>query len=152
MFVFAMKHQIILIIHLLASTIWVGGHLILLLRYVPKAIKTKSLNELSVFRKNFEPVGMPSLFILIITGILMAYDYNITFEKWFLFENSIEKIVSIKLILLFISLTLAFITIKFVLPSINKISPFLLYCIIFLVTIIAVTMLILGSLVRVGGI
>ena len=147
-----MKHQIYLIIHLLAATIWVGGHLILLLRYVPKAIKNKSLEELSAFRKNFEPVGMPSLFILILTGILMAYDYNITFEKWFLFENSIEKIVSIKLILLFISLTLAFITIKFVLPSINKISPFILYFIIFLVTTIAVTMLVLGSLVRVGGI
>ena len=146
-----MKHQVTLILHLLAATIWVGGHL-LLLRYVPKAIKSKSLEELSAFRKNFEPVGMPSLFILIITGILMAYDYNITFEKWFLFENSIEKIVSIKLILLFISLTLAFITIKFVLPSINKISPFILYFIIFLVTTIAVTMLVLGSLVRVGGI
>ena len=147
-----MLHQIYLILHLLAATIWVGGHLLLLLRYVPKAIKSKSLEELSAFRKNFEPVGMPSLFILIITGILMAYDYNITFEKWFLFENSIEKIVSIKLILLFISLTLAFITIKFVLPSINKISPFILYFIIFLVTTIAVTMLVLGSLVRVGGI
>ena len=146
-----MKHQVTLILHLLAATIWVGGHLLLLLRYVPKAIKSKSLEELSAFRKNFEPVGMPSLFILIITGILMAYDYNITFEKWFLFENSIEKIVSIKLILLFISLTLAFITIKFVLPSINKISPFILYFIIFLVTTIAVTMLVLGSLVRVGG-
>ena len=146
-----MRHQIILIIHLLAATIWVGGHLILLLRYVPKAIKTKSLEELSVFRKNFEPVGMPSLFVLIVTGIIMAYDYNVTIEKWFLFENAIEKIVSIKLILLFISLTLAFITIKFVLPSIDKLSPYLLYFIIFLVTIIAVTMLILGSLVRVGG-
>jgi putative copper export protein len=146
-----MRHQIILIIHLLAATIWVGGHLILLLRYVPKAIKTKSLDELSVFRKNFEPVGMPSLFVLIVTGIIMAYDYNVTIEKWFLFENAIEKIVSIKLILLFISLTLAFITIKFVLPSIDKLSPFLLYFIIFLVTSIAVTMLILGSLVRVGG-
>lgn len=146
-----MLHQIYLIIHLLAATIWVGGHLLLLLRYVPKAIKSKSLEELSAFRKNFEPVGMPSLFILIITGILMAYDYNITFEKWFLFENSIEKIVNIKLILLFISLTLAFITIKFVLPSINKISPFILYFIIFFVTTIAVTMLVLGSLVRIGG-
>lgn len=146
-----MKHQIVLIIHLLAATIWVGGHLLLLLRYVPKAIKSKSHEELSTFRKNFEPVGMPSLFILIITGILMAYDYKITFKKWFLFENSIEKIISFKLILLLISLTLAFITIKFVLPSINKVSPFLLYFIIFLVTTIAVSMLILGSLIRVGG-
>ncbi|WP_282787980.1 copper resistance protein CopD [Flavobacterium croceum] len=146
-----MLHQLILIIHLLAATIWVGGHLILLLRYVPKAIKNKSLEELSAFRKNFEPVGMPSLFILIVTGIIMAYNYNVTIEKWFLFENAIEKIVSIKLILLFVSLTLAFITIKFVLPSIDKLSPFLLYFIIFLVTTIAVMMLILGSLVRVGG-
>lgn len=146
-----MRHQIILIIHLLAATVWVGGHLILLLRYVPKAIKSKSLEELSSFRKNFEPVGMPSLFILIITGILMAYDFDVTIDKWFLFKNSIEKIVSIKLVLLFISLTLAFITLKFILPSINKISPYILYFIIFLVTTIAVTMLILGSLVRRGG-
>ena len=87
-----MSHQIILIIHLLAATIWIGGHLILLLRYVPKDIKTKSLDELSVFRKNFEPVGMPSLFILIITGILMAYDFDVTIDKWFLFKNSIENI------------------------------------------------------------
>lgn len=94
---------------------------------------------------------MPSLFILIITGILMAYDFDVTIDKWFLFKNSIEKIVSIKLVLLFISLTLAFITLKFILPSINKISPYILYFIIFLVTTIAVTMLILGSLVRRGG-
>lgn len=147
-----MYHQIILIIHLLAATIWVGGHLILAIRYVPKAITTKSLEELSIFRKNFEPIGIPSLLTLIITGILMAYDFNIPFEKWFSFENSIEKIVSVKIILLLISLSLAFITTKYILPFIDKLSPFLLYFIIFLVTTIAVTMFILGSLVRIGGI
>jgi putative copper export protein len=146
-----MKHQIVLIIHLLAATIWVGGHLILLLRYVPKAIKNKSLNEINHFRKIFEPVGIPSLLLLLITGIIMAYDYDVSVDKWFIFESSIEKIVSVKLILLLISLSLAFVTIKFVLPSINQISPFFLYFIIFLVTTIAVSMLILGSLVRVGG-
>lgn len=146
-----MKHHLLLIIHLLAATIWVGGHLILLLRYVPKAINTKSLDELSIFRKNFEPVGMPSLFILIITGILMAYDYDVSVKTWFSFQNSIETIVSIKLILLLISLLLAFITIKFILPNLKKVSPFLLYFIILLVTSIAVTMLVLGSFARFGG-
>ena len=43
--------------------------------------------------KNFEPVGMPYLFILIITGILMVYDFDVTIDKWF-FKNSIEKIVN----------------------------------------------------------
>ena len=82
-----MYHQIILIIHLLAATIWVGGHLILLLKYVPKAIKSNSLNDITFFRKNFESVGIPSLLILLVTGILMAYHYEITIDKWFTFKK-----------------------------------------------------------------
>lgn len=147
-----MKHQITLIIHLLAATIWVGGHLILLIRYVPKAITTNSLAELSDFRKNFEPVGMSALVILIITGILMAYDYGISVDKWFAFEGSIEKIVSIKVLLLLLSLLLAFIATKFVFPKLQNTSSPVLYFFIAAVTIMAVTMLILGSFVRIGGI
>ena len=70
-----MYHQIILIIHLLAATIWVGGHLILLLRYVPKALKDKTLDDIAFFFFFFEPVGIPALLILLITGILLSYDY-----------------------------------------------------------------------------
>lgn len=37
----------------------------------------------------------------------MAYDYNATISTWFLFSNDIEKVVSIKLLLLFSTLILA---------------------------------------------
>jgi len=42
-----MYHHFLLIIHLLAATVWIGGHLILSTRYLPEAIKTKDLEAIS---------------------------------------------------------------------------------------------------------
>ena len=146
-----MHHQIILIIHLLAASIWVGGHLFLILRILPATLQQKDISILSDFRLKFGKIGMPSSLILVVTGILLAYDYNVPISDWFSFSNPIEKIVSIKLLLLFTSLSLAVhaqkvvftkLTSNIMLPAIVEIS---------IVTLIAVSMLILGSLVRVGG-
>jgi putative copper export protein len=145
-------HQIILIIHLLAASIWVGGHLFLVLRILPATIQQKNISILSDFRVKFGRIGMPSLFILVITGILMAYDYNVTISKWFSFSSPIEKIVSTKLLLLFTSLIIAIHSQKFVFPKLTSERMLLAIIEITLVTIIGVTMLILGTLVRIGGI
>ena len=37
-------HHIYLIFHLLAATIWVGGHLVLALGFLPKALKNKDFS------------------------------------------------------------------------------------------------------------
>ena len=147
-----MYHHFLLIIHLLAATVWIGGHLILAIRYLPEAIKTKKLDKLKSFKDKFEPVGMPSLIILVITGVLMAYDYDVTFSKWFSFSNGIEKVISIKLILFFISLTLAISAQLFIFPKLTPSKFYQVTLLIIVVTIIAVSMLILGSLIRIGGI
>lgn len=146
-----MHHQIILIIHLLAASIWVGGHLFLILRILPSTLQQKDISILSDFRLKFGKIGMPSLLILVVTGILLAYDYNVPISDWFSFSNPIEKIISIKLLLLFTSLSLAVHAQKVVFPKLtsNRMLPAIVEIII--VTLIAVSMLILGSLVRVGG-
>lgn len=146
-----MHHQIIIIIHLLAASIWVGGHLILILRILPATLQQKDISILSDFRLKFGKIGMPSLLILVVTGILLAYDYNVPISDWFSFSNPIEKIISIKLLLLFTSLSLAVHAQKVVFPKLtsNRMLPAIVEIII--VTLIAVSMLILGSLVRVGG-
>lgn len=147
-----MYHQIILIIHLLAASIWVGGHLFLVLRILPATIQQKDISIVSDFRAKFGKIGMPSLFVLVITGILMAYYYDVTITKWFSFSSPIEKIISTKLLLLFTSLALAIHAQKFVFPKLTskRMLPAIIEIIV--VTIIGVTMLILGSLVRIGGI
>lgn len=147
-----MLHQLLLIIHLLAATVWVGGHLILLLIYVPKARKTNSLDGISFFRKNFEILGMPSLILLLLTGVLLAYDYDVSIDKWFQFKGGIERIVSLKLLLFITTITLAVSATKFIFPRLKNQPKPILYLFIVLVTSIAVIMLVFGSLIRVGGI
>ena len=147
-----MKHQITLIIHLLAGTIWVGGHLILCFRYLPKALKKKDPQVIREFEKQYEPLGIPALILLIITGILMAYDYNATISTWFLFSNDIEKVVSIKLLLLFSTLILAVHARFFIIPKLKASNLRVMSFHIIILSTIAVTMLIFGSLIRIGGI
>ena len=146
-----MTHQMILIFHLLAATVWVGGHLFLSIRYLPEALKKKDASVLVNFKDKFEPVGLPSLLILHITGILMAYHYDVTFTKWFSFSNGIEKIVSTKLLLLFISVGMAINAQLFVFPKVKSENLRPVAFQIITITVIGVAMLVLGSLVRIGG-
>lgn len=147
-----MKHHIVLIIHLLAATIWVGGHLLLAFRYLPATIKHKDISILNDFRSKFGKIGMPTLFILVLTGILLAYDYDVPVSKWFSFSSPIERTISTKLLLLFTSLALAIHSQKFVFPKLTAEKMTLAIIEIITVTLIGVTMLILGSFIRLGGI
>lgn len=146
-----MTHHVILIFHLLAATIWVGGHLFLAIRILPEALKKKDVSILKNFKSKFEPVGMPSLLVLLVTGILMAYHYDVTFTKWFSFSNGIEKVISIKLILLFTTVLMAACAETLIFPKLKSERMFPAAFFIITVTTIAVTMLILGSLIRIGG-
>lgn len=146
-----MTHHVILIFHLLAATIWVGGHLFLAIRILPEALKKKDVSILKNFKSKFEPVGMPSLLVLLVTGILMAYHYDVTFTKWFSFSNAIEKVVSIKLILLFTTVLMAACAETLIFPKLKSERMFPAAFFIITVTTIAVIMLILGSLIRIGG-
>jgi len=145
-------HQIVLILHLFSATIWVGGHCILCFRYLPKSIKEKKTSLITDFEKQYEVIGIPALLILVITGILMAYNYNIPITTWFSFSNSIEKVISVKLMLLISTLLLATHARIFIIPRLSiKTLPLMAFHII-LITTIAISMLVIGTFVRIGGI
>ena len=148
-------HHLLLIIHLIAATIWVGGHLILAIGYMPRALKYKDFSYIGNFEKKYEPIGMPSLLLLVITGISMAYEYDVGLKSWFSFSNSIEIVVSLKLSCLLLSVCFAISAQTRVLPklrkgNLNKLPEMAVH--ITSVTLLGVTMLVLGSFVRYGGI
>jgi putative copper export protein len=145
-------HHFVLVIHLLAATVWVGGHLLLSICYLPLALKKKDPQIILNFERKFEALGMSSLVLLIITGIWMAYDFGVTFETWFSFSGGFQKVISIKLLLLFLTFICAICAQFFVLPNLNQNNIKKMAVIILSVTTIAVTMLILGSTLRYGGI
>ncbi|OXB11294.1 copper resistance protein CopD [Flavobacterium plurextorum] len=145
-------HHFLLIIHLISATIWVGGHLVLSIRYLPSALKQKDPSIILNYEKKFEALGMSSLLLLIITGIMMAYDFGVSFDSWFSFSSGIEKVVSVKLLLLLFTFLLALIAQFSVIPNLSKHNINKMAVLIISVSLIGVTMLILGSSVRYGGI
>lgn len=144
-------HHILLIIHLIAATIWIGGHLTLSIVFLPVALRKKEPLIILNFEKKFEPLGISSLIALIITGIWMAYDFGITYQSWFYFSGSLEKVVSIKLVLLMLTFVLALYTQIYVIPNLNKYNLNKIAFSIISVTVIGLSMLILGSTIRYGG-
>lgn len=114
-------------------------------------IATKKTDIISGFEKRYEIIGLPSLLLLVITGIAMAYRYGIFINTWFSFSHSIEKVVSFKLLLLLVTVLLALHARLFIIPRLRVATLWLLAVHIILVTVIGITMLVLGSFVRFGG-
>lgn len=144
-------HHFLLTLHLIAATIWVGGHIILALIFLPKALRYKDPKIISDFEKQYGPIGIPALFVLIVTGVWMAYDYGVPIQQWFAFSGNIEMIVSIKLTLLFLTFAFAFNAQINVIPKLSKNNFKTMAFHIISVTFIGITMLVLGSIIRYGG-
>ncbi|WP_413998036.1 CopD family protein [Flavobacterium sp. W1B] len=149
-----MNHHLLLIIHLLSATVWVGGHLVLALGHLPQALKEKNQSIILNYEKKYEPIGMTALVLLVVTGVIMAYKYGISIQYWFHFDNPLERVVSTKLLLLLLIVLFALSAQFRVLPKLKdnpKKLPEMAFHIIS-VTIISVLMLIFGSFIRFGGI
>lgn len=139
-----------LVIHLLCASIWVGGHLLLTLRYLPQALKEKNPEPITHFEKQYEIIGLPSLAFLIISGVIMSYQYGVTFTMWFHFNNPVETKISIKLLLLLMTLLLAIHARFFIIPKLSPKNLYLMASHIIAVTIIGVLMLLVGAGIRLG--
>jgi len=144
-------NHVYLILHLLGACIWIGGHLLLLIRYLPQAINENEPDIVKSFEKKFEPLGLPALLLQIIIGILLAYHYNVRIENWFSFSNGIEIVVSIKLMLLLSTLVLAVHARIFIIPKLSSRNLTQLGIHILLINIIAIAMLVMGTFIRKGG-
>ena len=97
-------NELILIIHVLSAKIWVGGHLIMMFRYLPEVIRSNDMSSLLNFESKYEIMGKPSLILLIITGFWMGLSYEANPINWFSFENEIYSLLAVKTILLLITL------------------------------------------------
>ena len=147
-----MSHHLLLVLHLIGATIWVGGHLILAIGILPEVLNKKDPQILLNFEKKYEKIGMPALLVMVITGIWMSVQFGIDFSQWFRFANPLETVVSLKLLLLFTTILFALSANIFVLPKLSPKNLNLMAFHIISVTTIGVLMLILGSFVRYGGI
>lgn len=97
---------LLLTLHILAATIWTGGHIVLSVVILPRVLKERSAQRLLEFESVYEKIGMPALIIQIITGIMLAYRMIPDVSLWFDMSNPIAHGIAAKLTLL--GLTFAF--------------------------------------------
>ena len=83
---------LLVIVHALAATIWTGGHLVLDLGVLPRALRAQSAAQIRGFEETFEPLGLTALAIQVLTGLLMSWIYLPGFRGLFSPANPIGMV------------------------------------------------------------
>ena len=132
-----------IVLHVLAATVWTGGHLALVFMFLIPAIKSKKTIELLDFEDKYEPIGMPALLILVITGIYQSYIFIPDLSKWFDFSNHYSSHFSAKIIMVLMIVALA-LDMKLRVMKQKEINLFCFSWHVFVVTILSVLLVIVG--------
>ncbi len=143
-------HGIVLLLHLLSATVWTGGHLVLALTILPRALAEKSPVELLKFESAFERVGIPALLIQVATGLWLAHRMVPDPSRWLSFGDPVSRLIGVKLLLLATTVALAADARLRVLPRMSPDRLTSLAWHIVPVTVIAVLFAVVGVSFRTG--
>ncbi|HNT51477.1 MAG TPA: CopD family protein [Cyclobacteriaceae bacterium] len=133
----------LILMHVLGASVWVGGHLVLSIGFLPRALRTKDVSIITGFERGFEPIGIPALLTQIITGLWMASIY-IPPTHWFSLVTTHHQYLWIKIGLVLGTLGLAVHARFFIIPKLtNQNLPSMAFHIV-MVTVLAVALLLTG--------
>lgn len=99
--------KLALFLHVLAATIWTGGHLVLSAVVLPRAFRQKSIDELRWFEAGYERIGIPALIVQVITGLWLAHRFVPDCSLWLDLSNPISRCIAAKLALLAVTICFA---------------------------------------------
>lgn len=133
----------LILIHVLGAAVWVGGHLVLSIVFLPLALKRKDLTIIKNFEQHFERIGIPALLIQIVSGIWMALLY-VPIQDWLSLATVHHRLLWIKFSLLLGTIGLAVHVRFFIFPRLTNERLSVLALHIILVTIVAVAFVVTG--------
>ena len=143
--------QLLVIVHALAATVWTGGHLVLDLGVLPRALRAQSAAQIRAFEEVFEPLGLTALAIQVLTGLWMGWIYLPGFQGMFSAANPIGMLVGVKLLLLAGTAALALHARLRLIPNLNDANLSGLAWHIRSITALAIAFVVVGAMIRLGG-
>jgi len=145
-----MMAGIILLLHVLGATVWTGGHIVLSLVVLPRALRERSPQVLLEFESVYEKVGMPALLTQIVTGIWLAFQWLPEWSQWGDRNNPLASLVLTKLVLLGLMFLLALHARFRVIPTLSaETLPFMAWHIV-PVTLLSIGFVVVGVSFRTG--
>lgn len=97
----------IVFFHLLGASVWTGGHLVLALSVLPRALRMRSIEEIVRFEQAYERVGVPALLVQVATGLWLAKRLVPEWSDWLSLAHPFSKGICVKLLLLLLTIGLA---------------------------------------------
>jgi putative copper export protein len=137
--------------HLLGAAIWTGGHLVLALSVLPRALKARSPGILTDFEGGFERIGIPALLVQVASGLWLALAVAPDWRGWFAFDDPTSGAVAVKLILLAMTAGLALNARFRVIPHLSAETLPLMGWHIRAVTLFSVLFVMAGAFISTGG-
>ncbi|HEX9880670.1 MAG TPA: CopD family protein [Candidatus Binatia bacterium] len=144
-------YRLLVILHLLGAAVWIGGHIVLCVSILPRALRLRDPAPVRDFERGYEPVGITALFLQIITGIWLAYLHLPEVSGWFSLESTFSRAVWLKFILLAATLVLAGHARLRIHPRLGPDNLSLLAVHIVTITLLSILFLIAGVAIRTGG-
>ena len=143
--------KLLVILHTLGATIWTGGHLVLAVTVLPRALKLQDPDVIHQFEEHFETFGLVSLLSQVITGLWLTWLYFPGLQNFLAFDSYLSVYIAIKLGLLVGTLVLALHARFFIIPKLTKETLNSLAYHIVGVTTLAVLFVVVGAGIRLGG-
>jgi putative copper export protein len=144
-------YSYIVLLHVLAATVWTGGHLVLAMTILPVALKEKSARYLLQFESGYEKVGIPALIIQVITGLWLAHNLMPDIGMWFSFDSLLSRQIVAKLSLLLLTVLFALDARLRIIPNLTEqhLAPLAWHII--PVTVFSVLFVVVGVSFKAGG-
>ncbi|MBI2993749.1 MAG: CopD family protein [Gammaproteobacteria bacterium] len=145
-------YQLLLVLHVLGATIWVGGHLVLSLAILPRALRTRNPSIILEFESAYERIGIPALLVQVVTGLMLAHHWVPEVESWLSADTPLTRLIFVKLALLAATVVLGAHARLRIIPRLNSDNlPLLAYHVV-TVTLLGVAFLVAGAAFRTGGV
>jgi putative copper export protein len=138
------ERSTLVILHILGASIWIGGMLIMALGVLPKAKKAKDAILLKNYEGSFHILGMIALTIQFLTGFRLAMIYAGGMKGLFDFSNHLAVLFIWKLVLILITMGLFVVFKKKTLSVIDNSNISSASTLIWVLTLISITLMVLG--------
>jgi uncharacterized membrane protein len=111
--------QVLVLIHVFGAIVWTGGHLVLALVVLPRALRNDDARLVQEFEQGFEPLAIPSLLAQVASGVWLALRVKPADVAWTRVTAFPVSHIAIKLLLLLAILALAVHAKRRVLPRLE---------------------------------
>lgn len=143
--------SLLVIVHASAATVWTGGHLVLDLGVLPKALREHDAGAIRAFEETFEPLGLGALAIQVVSGLWMVGIVLPGFRGLFQPANPMGMLAGVKLLLLAATAALALHARLRLIPQLSNDNLTPLAWHIRAITALAMAFVVVGAGLRLGG-